>query len=178
MSCATHFVNIAFHGPTIKIILPILILTQMCSVTTDDHADDDDTVTALDLRIVKASESVDLFSDRDVLADDASRSGPIRTREQQGLALISLKQTSTKLGVLKCIPQKYQERRSTLHTAPEADAISIFGYQCYIRTSIGWEFRKFENLTEGAPLVIFVDSFQSQIIQNVEMFLFNSHKGC
>ena len=158
--------------------MPILILTQMCSVTTDDHADDDDTVTALDLRIVKASESVDLFSDRDVLADDASRSGPIRTREQQGLALISLKQTSTKLGVLKCIPQKYQERRSTLHTAPEADAISIFGYQCYIRTSIGWEFRKFENLTEGAPLVIFVDSFQSQIIQNVEMFLFNSHKGC
>ena len=42
-------------------------------------------VTALDLRIVKASESVDdLFSDRDV-----SRSGPIRPREQQGTILIS-----------------------------------------------------------------------------------------
>ena len=58
----------------------------MYSDATDDHSaaaastEDDDTVTALDLRIVKASESVDeLFSDRDV-----SRSGPIRPREQQG----------------------------------------------------------------------------------------------
>ena len=69
----------------------------MCSDANDDHSaaaasTDDDTVTALDLRIVKASESVDdLFSDRDV-----SRSGPIRTREQQGPLLISLSQCAKK----------------------------------------------------------------------------------
>ena len=72
----------------------LTILISNHSDTAADHAGDD-TVTALDLRIVKASESVDLFSDRDVLGDGASRSGPIRTRDQQGPDLISLRQAST-----------------------------------------------------------------------------------
>ena len=84
----------------------ILISTHMCSDTTDDHAADDDTVTALDLRIVKASESVDLFSDRDVLAEDASRSGPIRNREQQGPVLISHSKHLRNLGVIKICTTK------------------------------------------------------------------------
>ena len=111
LPCILHWKNLTFrYSEQEKYIIqsyvmqvmiinrtPIQISTHTCSDTTDDHAADDDTVTALDLRIVKASESVDLFSDRDVLADDASRAGPIRTREQQGPALISLRQMSTKL---------------------------------------------------------------------------------
>ena len=85
-------------------------------------------VTALDLRIVKASESVDdLFSDRDI-----SRSGPIRPREQQGTILISLRQCYEKLRSLEDENENLErEYKCTIHTEIDERCIAQLSYKLF-----------------------------------------------